>query len=146
MVNELSERHLLKVHSTPTGPQCWSVEYQVFRYGLLSSSLIYYHLFMWRLKLSSPSYTRKIGSQEFKNSEEFMKTDFKNFFFGVSLYFVEKQKEGDMRLLFLIPTRPNTSKVKMNSLILLKVVSLLHKLHLPTVHISGRVETYLFFN
>lgn len=101
---------------------------------------------MWRLKLSPPSYTRKIGSQEFKNSEEFMKTDFKNFFFGVSLYFLEKQREGDMRLLFLIPTRPNTSKVKMNSLILLKVVSLLHKLHLPTVHISGRVETYLFFN
>lgn len=62
--------------------------------------IIYFYLSIWRLRLFSLFYKRKIESQEFKVFMYFMKTDFSRFFcfFSVSLYFLDKQKEGNLML------------------------------------------------
>lgn len=91
--------------------------------------VVSFYLFIWRLKLFLLSNKRKIESQEFKVFMNFMKVDFRSFFKRCFSVFSRDTKRREFDVILNTKTKYFSNYYKMNSLISLKVVSLLHKLH-----------------
>lgn len=91
--------------------------------------VVYFYLFIWRLKLFLLSNKRKIESQEFKVFTNFMKVDFRSFLKRCFSVFSRDTKRREFDVILNTKTKYFSNYYKMNSLISLKVVSLLHKLH-----------------